>query len=81
MTNKPIVLVTRKLPTAVESRLSRDFDSRLNMTDKIYNSDEIIELSAGATVIIPCHTEKFTADVSNLTNRATRPRPNRSAWC
>ncbi len=63
MTNKPTVLVTRKLPTLVESRLTQKFDARLNLNDKIYTSDEIIELAEGATAIIPCHTEKLTAEV------------------
>ncbi|MEH6456740.1 MAG: D-glycerate dehydrogenase [Cocleimonas sp.] len=60
---KPIVFVTRKLPDAVEARLSRDYDARLNISDNIYNSDEIIKLSQGATAIIPCHTEKMSAEV------------------
>ncbi len=63
MNNKPIVLVTRGLPKAVEARLARDYDARLNHNDNIYTSEEIIELAAGATAIIPCHTEKLTADV------------------
>ncbi len=63
MTNKPTVLVTRKLPASVEARLTQDFDARLNPEDKIYTSNEIIELAVGATAIIPCHTEKLTADV------------------
>jgi len=63
MTNKPTVLVTRKLPTSVEFRLKQDFDARLNLNDTIYSSDEIIELSAGVKAIIPCHTEKLTAEV------------------
>ena len=63
MTNKPTVLVTRKLPASVEARLTQDFDARFNPEDRIYTNDEIIELAAGATAIIPCHTEKLTADV------------------
>ncbi|GAA0401087.1 D-glycerate dehydrogenase [Cocleimonas flava] len=63
MTNKPIVLVTRELPKAVEERLTRDFDARLNADDKIYSSEELIELAAGVTAIIPCHTEKLSAEV------------------
>jgi len=63
MNNKPIILVTRKLPKSVELRLAQDFDARLNKNDKIYNTAEIIELASGATAIIPCHTEKLTADV------------------
>lgn len=60
---KPVVLVTRKLPDAVEARLQRDYDAKLNPDDALYTSDEIIERAQGADAILPCHTEKFTADV------------------
>lgn len=63
MNNKPIVFVTRKLPDDVEARLSRGYNARLNSTDKMYNNEEIIKLSEGATAIIPCHTEKMTAEL------------------
>ena len=63
MNRKAIVVVTRKLPEAVEARLTRDYDARLNHSDKIYSSDEIIEFANDATAIIPCHTEKLSADV------------------
>jgi lactate dehydrogenase-like 2-hydroxyacid dehydrogenase len=63
MSNKAAVLVTRKLPQAVEARLSRDYDARFNSADKVYSSDELIQLAAGADAIIPCHTEKLTAEV------------------
>ena len=57
------VLVTRQLPDAVEARLRRDYDARLNPHDAVYTSREIIELSRGADAIVPCHTEKLTAEV------------------
>jgi len=60
---KPIVLVTRKLPDAVEERLRRDYDPILNPQDTLYSSDEIIERAKGADAILPCHTEQFTAEV------------------
>ncbi len=60
---KPVILVTRKLPDAVEERLRRDYDPILNPDDVLYSSDEIIELSRGAGAILPCHTERFTAEV------------------
>jgi lactate dehydrogenase-like 2-hydroxyacid dehydrogenase len=60
---KPIVLVTRKLPAAVESRLMRDYEARLNPNDRLYSKDELIEHAAGAQAILPCHTEHFSADV------------------
>lgn len=61
MSDKPVVLVTRKLPDAVEARLERDFTPILNPDDKLYSADELIELAAGVDAILPCHTEKFTA--------------------
>lgn len=63
MSAKPVILVTRKLPDAVEDRLRRDYQPRLNPDDQLYSGDEIVELAAGADAILPCHTEKFTADV------------------
>jgi lactate dehydrogenase-like 2-hydroxyacid dehydrogenase len=60
---KPVVLVTRKLPTAVEDRLRRDYDPRLNPDDRLYSSDQLIEHAKGAAAIVPCHTERFSADV------------------
>jgi lactate dehydrogenase-like 2-hydroxyacid dehydrogenase len=63
MSKKAVVLVTRKLPQAVEARLARDYDARFNKEDAVYNSKQIIDLAAGADAIIPCHTEKLTAEV------------------
>ena len=63
MSDKAVVLVTRKLPQAVEARLEQDYDARFNNEDKVYTSEELIDLTAGADAIIPCHTEKLTAEV------------------
>lgn len=63
MGDKPVILVTRKLPDAVEERLQRDYRPILNPNDRLYSADELIELSAGVDAIMPCHTEKFTADI------------------
>ncbi|MBO6521250.1 MAG: D-glycerate dehydrogenase [Rhodospirillales bacterium] len=70
MSEKPTVLVGRKLPEAVEARLQRDYNAILNPNDKLYTSEELIELSAKADAILPCHSEHFTADViSRLSDR------------
>jgi lactate dehydrogenase-like 2-hydroxyacid dehydrogenase len=60
---KPAILVTRKLPDAVEARLRRDYDVRLNPGDILYTGDEIIERAKDVDAILPCHTEKFSAEV------------------
>lgn len=36
---KPILLVTRKLPEAIEARASRDYDARLNPQDEPWSTD------------------------------------------
>ena len=63
MPGKPVVLVTRNLPEAVEVRLSRDYEARLNPDDRLYTSDELIRLCRGADAILPCHTEKLSEEV------------------
>jgi len=63
MNDKPVIFVTRKLPGAVEARLCRDYQPLLNPDDRLYSADELIEMSATADAILPCHTEKLTADV------------------
>jgi lactate dehydrogenase-like 2-hydroxyacid dehydrogenase len=60
---KPSILVTRKLPDAVEARLRRDYDVRLNPGDILYSGDEIIERAKDVDAILPCHTEIFSAEV------------------
>ncbi|MHA1598535.1 MAG: 2-hydroxyacid dehydrogenase [Alphaproteobacteria bacterium] len=63
MSKKPVILVTRKLPDAVEERLGRDYAPMLNPDDRLYSADEIIDMAASADAILPCHTEKFSAEV------------------
>lgn len=63
MHEKPIVIVTRKLPAAVEERLRRDYRPCLNEEDRRYSSDELIAAAAGAEGIVACHTERFSAEV------------------
>ena len=62
MNRKPVVIVTRKLPEAVEQKLAEDFEPILNPDDKLYSVDELLELAEKADAILPCHTEKFSAD-------------------
>ena len=63
MSDKPVVLVTRKLPEAVEARLSRDYDAILNPEDRLYSADELVAMSSRVDAYLPCHTEHFSRDV------------------
>lgn len=63
MSEKPVVLVARKLPEAVERRLERDYRALFNEQDSEYGTDELLELAAEADAILACHTERFSREV------------------
>jgi lactate dehydrogenase-like 2-hydroxyacid dehydrogenase len=58
---KPKVVVTRKLPEAVEARLRRDYDPHFNVDDHVYSTDELVALADGAQALLPCHSEHLSA--------------------
>ncbi|MBT8437572.1 MAG: D-glycerate dehydrogenase [Gammaproteobacteria bacterium] len=62
MTAKPVILVTRKLPDSVEQKLAQHFTTVLNPDDRLYDTAEMLQLAENADAILPCHTEKFSAD-------------------
>ncbi|MEJ1996428.1 MAG: D-glycerate dehydrogenase [Limibacillus sp.] len=63
MSSKPVIFVTRKLPEAVEDRLSRDYDPIFNPDDRVYGAKELVEIASRCDAILPCHSEHFTAEV------------------
>lgn len=63
MSKKPVILVGRKLPKAVEARLARDYDAILNSDDTLYSADDLVAKSVGADAILPCHSEHLSAEV------------------
>lgn len=63
MVDRPVILITRKLPDAVEVRAARDYTARLNTSDIQYDADALISHSAGVDAILTCSTEAFSASV------------------
>lgn len=61
--HRPTILVTRKLPEAVEQRLQEKYTAKLNADDRPYSTDEMLELAQGTDAIFACHTDKLSADV------------------
>ncbi|MCB9959001.1 MAG: D-glycerate dehydrogenase [Rhodospirillaceae bacterium] len=61
----PVVFVTRRLPEAVEARLTRDYTPVLNADDTPFGSADLVErvVNAGAEAVLCCPTDKMTADV------------------
>ena len=60
---KPIVVVTRKLPDQVETRMMELFDARLNTDDHPFTTDELVAAMAEAHVLVPTVTDTIDADV------------------
>jgi glyoxylate reductase len=54
---KLLVVVTRKLPDRVETRMRELFDARLNLDDKPMSQAELVEAAKGADVLVPTVTD------------------------
>ncbi len=60
---KPVVVVTRKLPDAVETRLRELFDARLNLDDHPMSRDDLALALASAEAIIPTVTDRLDGEL------------------
>jgi glyoxylate reductase len=58
---KPLVVVTRKLPDLVETRLRELFDARLNVEDKPMSEADIVDAMREADVLVPTITDVINA--------------------
>ena len=56
---KPVLLVTRRLPPAIEERASRDYQARLNPDDAPRTGADILRLAQGADAVLCCPAEKL----------------------
>ncbi|HXL67315.1 MAG TPA: D-glycerate dehydrogenase, partial [Xanthobacteraceae bacterium] len=55
---KPLVVVTRRLPDVVETRMRELFDTRLNADDHPMTQDELIAAMKTADVLVPTITDR-----------------------
>ena len=57
--SKPLVIVTRRLPDVVETRMRELFDARLNVHDKPLSQADLIEAAKTADVLVPTVTDRI----------------------
>lgn len=62
---KPLVVVTRKLPDSIETRMRELFDARLNLDDTPMTPEQIAEAARTADVLVPTVTDMIREDVIN----------------
>ena len=56
---KPVVIVTRKLPDVVETRMRELFDARLNADDKPMTQADLAQAARTADVLVPTVTDRI----------------------
>src|ERR1700730_13373568 len=60
---KPLVVVTRKLPDSIETRMRELFDARLNLDDTPLTQEQIAEAVRTADVLVPTVTDEITEEL------------------
>jgi glyoxylate reductase len=60
---RPRIVVTRKLPAAVESRMAELFDAAFNLSDRELDADALAKSAGGADVLVPTVTDAIDGRV------------------
>ena len=60
---KPLVIVTRRLPDVIETRLMELFDTRLNADDHPFSEAELVEAVRNAEILLPTVTDHINKTV------------------
>ena len=60
---KPLVVVTRRLPDVIETRMMELFDARLNLNDEPMSQAELVEAVKTAEVLVPTVTDRIDAAI------------------
>src|SRR6201982_3276820 len=62
---KPLVVVTRKVPDSLETRMRELFDARINLDDTPMSPEQLAEAARSADVLVPTVTDHINADIIN----------------
>jgi glyoxylate reductase len=60
---KPVVVVTRKLPDTIETRMRELFDTRLNIDDTPLTAEQIADALRSADVLVPTVTDHINEEL------------------
>ena len=61
--SKPRVVVTRKLPDSIETRMMELFDVQLNLTDEAMSKADLIDAVKTADVLVPTVTDRIDSPI------------------
>ncbi len=60
---RPVVIVTRKLPDPIETRMRELFDTRLNLDDQPLSTADLIAAAQTADILVPTVTDRIDSKV------------------
>jgi lactate dehydrogenase-like 2-hydroxyacid dehydrogenase len=69
---QPVVVVTRRIPAAVEQEIAALFDARLNADDRPMDAAALEEAMRTADALMPCVADRITADIIGTPGRRTK---------
>src|ERR1019366_8776289 len=69
---KPLVVVTRKLPDSIETRMRELFDARLNLDDTPLTPAQIAEAVRWADILVPTVTDVIAEELLKQPDRKLR---------
>jgi lactate dehydrogenase-like 2-hydroxyacid dehydrogenase len=71
-TPRPVVVVTRRLPEAVERHASELFDARLNPSDTALTAEQLAEAMRSADALLPTVSDAITSSVLGVSPRRVK---------
>ena len=60
---KPLVVVTRRLPDVVETRMRELFDTQLNLADNPMSNEQLVSAMKVADVLVPTVTDRIDSEL------------------
>ena len=69
VSNKPSVILTRKLPEDIETRMRELFNTTLNENDKPFSKVQLMDALNKAEVLVPTVTDKIDEELINSSGK------------
>ena len=66
---KPKIILTRKLPDSIEIRMKELFDTEINISDRMFSNDDLVDALKTADIIVPTVTDKLTSEIINKASK------------
>ena len=66
---KPKIILTRKLPDSIEIRMKELFDTEINISDRMFSNNDLVDALKTADIIVPTVTDKLTSEIINKASK------------